>query len=305
MRYSTCIVSPVSFALCGPIRLTGSDDHRATELFDAGQACLHIAKKQQPSFALVQALHLSATYILNSQDPAAAETTWPVLGQALKLAQSLGLHRDGERFGLSEAEVGDKRQVWWELVGFDRLQALCLGRPCATRNIATDTALPATSCYYADHDGFHRAKAGVAMLLEQVIDLQTSVALVAHSQVQEVDKALCRFRDELPATLLPDVPIDKLPMDSDIHPHMVIHRYTIRVLIAQARLALHRPGFAKALRGMGSDPSLETTGDGFVATYESAHVIVQCVQSLVIFHPSLVSRWWFFWFHAFSSAVCL
>lgn len=60
---------------------------------------------------------------------------WPILGTAVKVAQGvsplpplhagirevvltqqLGLHRDGEAFGLSEYEVVERRQVWWELV---------------------------------------------------------------------------------------------------------------------------------------------------------------------------------------------
>jgi len=60
-----------------------------------------------------------------------AELFWPILGSAVKIAQSvsphpivltvaesgqLGLHRDGEAFGLSTYEVQERRQVWWEVV---------------------------------------------------------------------------------------------------------------------------------------------------------------------------------------------
>lgn len=70
-----------------------------------------------------------------------AEMFWPILGTAVKVAQSvsafnrfrarnrrgqklmnqLGLHRDGAAFGLSEYEVAERRQVWWELVVSTRL----------------------------------------------------------------------------------------------------------------------------------------------------------------------------------------
>ena len=51
-----------------------------------------------------------------------------MLGAAVKTAQSvspvptsnadvqLGLHRDGTAFGLSEYEIVERRQVWWEVV---------------------------------------------------------------------------------------------------------------------------------------------------------------------------------------------
>jgi hypothetical protein len=60
-----------------------------------------------------------------------AEIFWPMLGAAVKTAQSvslpytsailsaddqLGLHRDGTAFGLSEYEIVERRQVWWEVV---------------------------------------------------------------------------------------------------------------------------------------------------------------------------------------------
>ena len=60
-------------------------------------------------------------------------------------------------------------------------------------------------------------------------------------------------------------------------------------------------------------------GIAFVALYESALDIVQLVKALVIYHPSLISRWqvfslspgcakplrWFYWHHAASACVCL
>ncbi|KAK4683662.1 hypothetical protein P7C73_g6572, partial [Tremellales sp. Uapishka_1] len=113
------------------------------------------------------------------------------------------------------------------------------------------------------------------------------------------------FKQSLPETLLPNIPIQELPFDIMIHPHLVIHRLGIRLLVAQTRLLLNRPSFARALKDNPSDPSHSKFGASFVALYESAQEIVQLVKQLVIYHPSLVARWWFFWFHAFSSAVCL
>ena len=85
----------------------------------------------------------------------------------------------------------------------------------------------------------------------------------------------------------------------------VIHRLNIRLLVAQTRLLLNRPFFSRALKDKPEDPSSSKFGASFVALYESAQEIVQLVKQLVIYHPSLIARWWFFWFHAFSSAVCL
>ena len=75
--------------------------------------------------------------------------------------------------------------------------------------------------------------------------------------------------------------------------------------MAQSRLLLNRPSFARALGENPDDPSWGKFGDSFVGLYESAQEIVQLVRQLVIYHPSLIARWWFFWFHAFTASVCL
>lgn len=104
---------------------------------------------------------------------------------------------------------------------------------------------------------------------------------------------------------MPNVAISDLPLDPNVHPHLVIHRFGIRLQIAQMRLLLNRPLFAGALKDAPGDPSRSKFGSSFVALFESAQEIIHLVKALVIYHPSLVARWWFFWFHAFSSAVCL
>jgi hypothetical protein len=100
----------------------------------------------------------------------------------------------------------------------------------------------------------------------------------------------------------------------------VIHRLGIRLQVAQTRLLLNRPSFARSLKDRPEDPSRSKVGASFLALYESAQEIVQLVKQLVIYHPSLIARWyvsrlvqlevqtndrWFFWFHAYSAAVCL
>jgi len=70
-------------------------------------------------------------------------------------------------------------------------------------------------------------------------------------------------------------------------------------------MLLNRPLFAQALGENPRDPSFCRYGDSFVGAYESAQDIVQIVKQLVIYHPSLIARWWFFWFHAFTASVCL
>lgn len=54
--------------------------------------------------------------VLRSQDPA---RSWNLTGLALRLVQSLGMHRDGSQFQLSIFEAEMRRKIWWGLCGLD------------------------------------------------------------------------------------------------------------------------------------------------------------------------------------------
>ncbi|OWZ64278.1 hypothetical protein AYX15_03919 [Cryptococcus neoformans] len=278
---------------------------RGEQLFMLGRACISVVGIEQASPATVQAMHLMGTYILNDKRGNGGEVFWPILGTAVKIAQSLGLHRDGEHYGLSQYEVEERRQVWWEIVSYDRLQALCFGRPCSTSYRWSDTKIPEVPELIGDETGFHRAKYGLMHLMERVIDVQTQVVPVSLTVVSQLDSDLREYKKNLPELLMPNVAINDLPLDPNVHPHLVIHRFGIRLQIAQMRLLLNRPLFARALKDSPGDPSHSKFGSSFVVLFENAQEIVHLVKALVIYHPSLVARWWFFWFHAFSSAVCL
>jgi hypothetical protein len=101
------------------------------------------------------------------------------------------------------------------------------------------------------------------------------------------------------------VAIQDLPLDSSLHPHLVLQRFGIRLFIAETRMHLNRAAFVQALKASPTAPSHGTFAAAFMALYESAQEIVQVVKQLVLYSPALAERWWFFWFHAFSAAVCL
>ncbi|KAJ8112241.1 hypothetical protein OPT61_g5351 [Boeremia exigua] len=54
-----------------------------------------------------------------------------ILGSAIKLAQNLGMHRQGLFRGSSDYEVKSWTRSWWALEVFDKYAAVAFGRPCA------------------------------------------------------------------------------------------------------------------------------------------------------------------------------
>lgn len=126
---------------------------------------------------------------------------------------------------------------------------------------------------------------------------------VPYGTVLEIDAELQEFRKSLPESLMCSIAITDLPMNA--HHQLVLQRLGIRLFISEARLHLNRGAFVQALKENSAAPSRGTFGESFIALYESAQEIVQVVKALVLFSPALAERWWFFWFHAFSAAVCL
>lgn len=116
---------------------------------------------------------------------------------------------------------------------------------------------------------------------------------------------LTAVRANLSPELLPGKQINELPLDRMVSPQTVIHRLSIRFLISQTRLLLNRHWFMRALKENPSDPSENRFSGAFHACYESCTDIVNIIKHLVLYHPSLTARWWFFWFHALSAATCL
>ncbi|KAA8915122.1 hypothetical protein TRICI_002731 [Trichomonascus ciferrii] len=77
----------------------------------------------------IQCLLLVAQIFHNNNE---RNTTWNLVGVAIRIAYSMGLHREGAlttRDGLEGSEV--KRRVWWTLYAYERFLAVSLGRPTA------------------------------------------------------------------------------------------------------------------------------------------------------------------------------
>jgi hypothetical protein len=82
------------------------------------------------------ALYLSALQLHNR-----GKGIWVLNGLAIRIAQGMGLHRDGERLGLSPFQSELRRRVWWHIISRDGRAAEDYGlqRFC---NMRTDAGLP-------------------------------------------------------------------------------------------------------------------------------------------------------------------
>ncbi|KAI2606691.1 hypothetical protein GGR54DRAFT_633353 [Hypoxylon sp. NC1633] len=85
--------------------------------YAAQQALLNAGFMRTPDLTLLQAFLLYLLGIRQYSDP---RSLFCLTGIAVRLAQRMGLHRDGAQFNLSPFEVEERRRLWWTLAGFDR-----------------------------------------------------------------------------------------------------------------------------------------------------------------------------------------
>lgn len=90
-----------------------------------------------PSIYELQYYCLSALYLYGTST---SESSWAILGLAVRLAQDLGLHR---RMGKRPSIDGEEwKRVFWAIAAFDVLSSVILGRPRAIQSEDFDQDLP-------------------------------------------------------------------------------------------------------------------------------------------------------------------
>lgn len=134
--------------------------------------------------------------------------------------------------------------------------------------------------------------------------------------------SLMTVKRTLPEDLMSNLDVEGLPINAGNHPHtvrsvpaycfpysnadqQVLQRFGIRLLVSQCRLHLNRLPFSRSLSLAPLAPHTSPFGQSFLTLLQSAEEIVNLVKQLVFYHPGLIARWWAFWFHAYTSAVCL
>ncbi|KAJ7932346.1 fungal-specific transcription factor domain-containing protein, partial [Mycena leptocephala] len=110
---------------------------------------------EKPSLVTIQALQLLSIYTAMVSEPAGhshqggekdAETcmemTWSLVTLAAHLSQTIGLHRDSARWGLSATMVQRRRILFWDLFVADVWQSLNTGRPPSFSLAYIDCSFP-------------------------------------------------------------------------------------------------------------------------------------------------------------------
>ncbi|CAK7228799.1 hypothetical protein SEUCBS140593_007033 [Sporothrix eucalyptigena] len=103
-----------------------------------GYALMDCSFLRLPDLDLLRAFVLLLTSLLHTTN---SPSLWVMLGTAIRLAQSHGLHRDGTTLGLSPFETAMRRRLWWYIVSLDaRVTEIMGSETCLLRS--ANTRLP-------------------------------------------------------------------------------------------------------------------------------------------------------------------
>ncbi|KAG0284418.1 hypothetical protein BGZ96_011211 [Linnemannia gamsii] len=106
-----------------------------------------------PRQASIQALLLMTLYRFTSAK-CGGRGVWVMLGQATRMAQDLGMHRNSARWHLPPLETEIRKRLWWACYVMDRWVCASFGRPIAIDDSDCDVDLPsAVEQDWVDKDG--------------------------------------------------------------------------------------------------------------------------------------------------------
>ncbi|KAI0959822.1 hypothetical protein AcW1_004536 [Taiwanofungus camphoratus] len=203
---------------------------RADNLDDAGMGMvyyeraliLHYISHASTQIEHVQCFLLMSSFLCSVN---CLPQAWLLVGQAVRTAQDIGLHRSPRRLLVHPIEKETRRKVWWGVYTLDRMLALALGRPLAIEDSDCDVELPVD----VDDENLPKYFSGATLtrtspsLMKGFIEL-TSLYKIAgqvlrqvyaldkcrdnlepdkraelNRSVESLDKALTKWCDDLPA----------------------------------------------------------------------------------------------------------
>lgn len=258
----------------------------------------------EPSLDLLQTLFYMIWYLLIFSDKSQAVAyAWSIMGLAVKLMQSLGLHRDSNKGKVIPEESQRRRMLLWELLSLDARLALSLGRPPSICLDHVDCLRPSYSVPEMHSVGgsqsYHEWKHGFFLEgLTPVLNAAISAQHQPYSRILAVDNDVRNYR--VPPTL--DIFNQRdTPTNRQLGMQQVLVSSGREIVLLQ----LHRNFFTEALNTYDAFSYRHRLAPSVVATYLSATRLIATLKILEEREPQLSKRFMCFWFNAFSGAVAL
>ncbi|KAG6916551.1 hypothetical protein DXG01_006377 [Tephrocybe rancida] len=260
----------------------------------------------EPTINAVQALFLMTFYMfLADRHGTSSGARWAIMGIAVKVGQSIGLHRDSGRWKVDTQETQHRRELFWELFTYDSWQCLTFGRPPSFALPHVDSKLPFlndTSDDKSFHAWKHRFSSECMNLFH---DQAFGAKMPTYATVLQLDRKMRAF---------PVPPVLQVAGFGSSEPRpggfpdtvmLTLQRHIVLAIREMNLLYLHRSFFARAISDHPKDPLGSPYGTSVIAAYRSAGSLVALMRNLHTQLKDLSERIWFLWTHMFSCAIVL
>ncbi|KAI0953849.1 hypothetical protein AcV7_007263 [Taiwanofungus camphoratus] len=279
----------------------------ATRYYQLGRAALSLDSiLEHQSIPAIQALILMCHFMFLSfvEGP-----RWALMGLAVKLALTLGLHRDSGKWNLNPEETFRRRTLFYELFVYDSWQSLTFGRPpsLSTAFIDCQIAQEATKNEQGEEEmSFATWKHRFASrCLSIVHDQVFGARMPNYRTVQELHKKVHDWYMP-PSLRVPGFGGNKMEMGQPPAPlELTMQRYIALSIKEISIFYMHRGFFASAIQDHPDDPLGSKYGQSVLAAYNSACSFIGLIKSLYSTQPALTERMWFLFTHVFSCAIVL
>ncbi|KAF9478291.1 hypothetical protein BDN70DRAFT_880170 [Pholiota conissans] len=280
----------------------------AMQLYHYGRTALSIdSVLDEQSITGIQALFLMCHFMFLSEISSAR---WVIMGIVVKLAQSIGLHRDSGKWNLDPEQTRKRRELFYELLTYDSWQSLTFGRPPSLSSVHIDNQLPHEPTKSENGElemNFAAWKHKFsAQCLSVIHDQAFGARTPNYKLVQELDKKV-RTWYVPPSLQVPGFGGAKLVGTEVEQPsvQLTMQRYITFAIKEMTLFYMHRGFFAQALEDNPTDPMGSKYSPSVLAAYGSATAFVGLIESLFNQHPQLTERMWFLFTHVFSCAIVL
>lgn len=256
------------------------------------------------TLATVQAMCLLSLWYQLAFESGDPSKSWGFLGLTFKIAQSIGLHRDGRGWNLPEEEALDRRRTFWELQALDSWQAMNWGRPPSITKMHLDCPQPFDTEESLGHPPhFHRWKhhyvsEGIMNILDQV--------LIPHTTTSPPHAIILKLDTKIRSCAIPaKLQLKDASARAQADDMLLLQHYTSMLSRESALMYLHRGFFAKAVFDPPHDPLRHKFAHSVLAAYTSATQILKWLNEIITSYSHILNRIFGWWGHAYSSAVTL
>lgn len=261
-----------------------------------------LALDMSHSVTLVQICYLYVTFVMNGRkDTAGGEIGWPYLRAGMTIVEAIGLHRDPAQWDLPVEDATERRIIFWEIHGYDVLQSIALGRGQCIADHSIDCALPDDG----DETQFHRMAYTLTRIWSRINERQIRIMPSPYTDVIEIDESLDQYERSLPPHLSPGVAPSLYDLTNPSRKRLAFRRNMLLMYLTEARMALHRGWFVRALKEYPNEPLRSPQSRSFINCLESCRTLIGLVRSMLALHDQQINRRWHFFFHLFSACACL